>query len=327
METQSRHAGQLMYPPIECHAHGWLAVGDGHEIYWEECGNPLGRPALFVHGGPGAGCMPRDRRWFDPQRYRIVLFEQRGAGRSRPGGSLAANTTSHLLADIEQLRQHLRIAQWLLFGGSWGATLALAYAQQHPGRVSALVLRGVFTATREERDWLYSAQGAAKQRPAAWQRLQQAAPDPDGHGLLSAFSAQLNCGQAATELTAARAWSRWEQDLMAHEAAQPTHSSAPRSSDEAQDLVMARIGVHFAKHHYFLAEAQLLDQAAHLRSVPGIMVQGDLDLVTPSVAAVHLHRAWPGSSLKCIAEAGHASTHPAMAQQLIAATDHFANAR
>jgi len=326
MTTQAQHAWQSMYPAIACHAQGWLEAGSGHALYWEECGNPLGQPALFVHGGPGAGCSPRDRRWFDPRRYRIVLLDQRGAGRSRPSGALAANTAPQLVADMDQLRRYLGIDRWLLFGGSWGATLALAYTQEHPDCVSALVLRGVFTATRAERDWLYTPQGAATQRPAAWQRLQDAVPDARGQGLLNAYAAQLNCNDPVTALAAAQAWTQWEQDLMAHEMVHTRVSPPPQAADPAQVLAMARIGVHFATHDYFLAEAQLLDHARRLHAVPGILLQGEHDLVTPAEAAATLHQAWPASSLLRIANAGHASSHPAMAQALIAATDHFANA-
>ena len=321
MDTRPTHAWQSMYPPLQSHAQGWLDVGEGHEVYWEECGNPLGQPALFVHGGPGAGCTPDDRRWFDPQRWRIVLFDQRGAGRSRPLGHLAANTTGHLVADMESLRHHLRIERWLLFGGSWGATLALAYAQQHPGRVLALVLRGVFTATAQELRWLVTAAGAAVLHRAAWQRLNAALATPSDADLLGALAARLHCGDPAIEHTAAQAWLQWEQDLMDLEAGMP-QAAACRTADAAA-LAMARIGVHFARHAYFLEEGQLLAQAARLHGVPGLIVQGQRDLVTPPSAALALHRAWRGSRLQRTADAGHPSTHPALAAQLIQATDHF----
>ena len=322
------HAWQFMYPPLQNHTHGWLDVGDGHQVYWEECGNPLGRPALFVHGGPGAGCTPDDRRWFDPHRYRIVLFDQRGAGRSRPQGRLVANRTEHLLRDMETLRRHLHIERWLLFGGSWGTTLALVYAQRHAERVQALVLRGVFTATAREHSWLYTAQGAAAVHPAAWQRVTATIATSQGTDLLPALAAQLHCGDAAIEQLAARAWLQWEQDLMDLE--QPDRHSpnqqawaCERPRDDGSALAMARIGVHYARHAFFLDEAQLLVHAARLCAVPGVMVQGERDLVTPPAAALALHRVWPGSQLQRLAAAGHASIQPAMAQQLIAATDHF----
>ena len=315
MDKRLTHAWQVLYPPLQCHAQGWLEVGDGHQGHWEECGNPLGRPALFIHGGPGAGRGADDRRWFDPQRYRIVLLDQRGAGRSRPLGRLVANTTGHLVRDMEALRQHLHIERWLLFGGSWGATLALAYAQQHSQRVQALVLRGVFTASARERRWLYSPDGAAKRHPAAWLRLNAALAPPVGSDLLDAMAVPLHCGEAPREQAAAQAWLGWEQALMEGE--------PPRPRDPTSTLAMARIGVHFARHAYFLEEGQLLTQAARLNGVPGHIVQGDQDQVTPPAAALALHRAWPGSRLQQIEDAGHASSHPGVAWQLIQATDHF----
>lgn len=323
MNTDANHPWQYMYPPLQSHAQGWLEVGDGHQVFWEECGNPLGQPALFVHGGPGAGCSADNRRWFDPRRYRIVLFDQRGAGRSRPSGRLIANDTGHLLRDMEMLRQHLQIERWLLFGGSWGATLALAYAQQHPDRVHALVLRGIFTATAHESRWLYTPQGAAKYHPTAWQRLTQALATSPHTDLLQAFALLLHCGDAAVEQSAAHAWLQWEQDLMAHEL---TSHPAPRSQaarDAGASLAMARIGVHFAWNAFFLNEAQLLLEAHRLQTVAGIMVHGERDLITPPAAALALHRVWPGAQLHVLEAAGHASSQAVMARQLIAATDFF----
>ena len=319
-----------MYPPIAIHAHGWLDVGDGHAVYWEQCGNPAGQAALFVHGGPGAGASAEARRWFDPQRYRIVLFDQRGAGRSTPSGCTSANTTAHLVADMELLRQHLGIARWLLLGGSWGATLALAYAQAFPERVSALVLRGVFTATAAESAWLYGSSGAARQHPAAWQRFISTMADGP---LLDAYWAALHCGDPAREQAAARAWLQWEQDLMAVEslapgatATGPTALEVPKLAGQesaAAALAFARIAVHYARHHFFLSEGQLLQQARRLKDIPGVIVQGARDGVTPPAAAAALHRAWPRARYLSIAQAGHASSQPVLAQTLIAATDFF----
>ena len=321
MDTQPSHACQHRYPPLQSHAHGWLEVGDGHQIYWEESGNPAAPAALFVHGGPGAGCTPHDRRWFDPSRWRIVLFDQRGAGRSRPLGRLVANRTDALVSDMELLRQHLRLNSWLLFGGSWGATLALAYAQQHPSRVQALVLRGIFTATASEQRWLYSAQGAAQQQPTDWQRLTATLPTLAQTHLPWAMAARLHGGDAGAENAAAQAWLQWEQDLMRHE--MPSVKPGPQRTVDDAGLAMARIGVHFACHAFFLAEGQLLARAARLHAVPGTLVQGELDRVTPPHAALALHRAWRGSQLLRAESAGHASSHPALAALLIQATDHF----
>jgi proline iminopeptidase len=316
-----------MYPPLQCHAQGWLPVGEDHEIYWEVCGNPAGAPALFVHGGPGAGCTADSRRWFDPRHYRIVLFDQRGSGRSRPPGELGANTTAHLVRDMEALRRHLGVERWLLFGGSWGATLSLAYAQQHPGRVTALVLRGVFTATGDERRWLYTAGGAALARRQAWRRLTEGIPESQCGDPVATLAARMHCGEAAVEQAAAQAWLQWEQDLMDLEANDgPAGARGPAPKPALRDAATvgaARIGVHFARHAFFLEEGQLLRDAAGLAGIPGIIVQGECDLVTPPAAALALHKAWPGSRLSLLREAGHASSDPSMARHLIAATDEF----
>jgi proline iminopeptidase len=278
-----------------------------------------------VHGGPGVGCAADDRRWFDPTHYRIVLFDQRGAGRSKPQGELVANTTDHLVSDMERLRRHLEIERWLLFGGSWGATLALAYAQRHAERVLGLVLRGVFTATSQERRWLYSGQGAALLYPAAWERLTQAVSASRRGDLLDAMAARLHSGDAHVEQAAAQAWLQWEQDLMdseLSEATQQSHGAAQLPVDGIA-LAAARIGVHFAQHGFFLEEGELLRDARRLRAVPGVIVQGGRDRVTPFAAASELHRAWRGSRLVEVPAAGHSSRHGDMARSLIAATDEF----
>ena len=323
MDCEPHHAWQVLYPPLQSHARGWLDVGDGHQIYWEVCGNPQGRPALFVHGGPGVGCTDSDRRWFDPSRWRIVLFDQRGAGRSRPQGALHANTTAHLVADMEALRVHLDLPRWLVFGGSWGATLALAYAQQHPLRLQALVLRGVFTATLAERHWLYNATGAATRHPQAWRRLCEAAV-PSSH-LLDGLSMALN-GPPDGARRAARAWWQWEQDLMAPDTEAPPTAPLPPGGDDSTLFAAARIGVHYARHAFFLAEGQLLAGLPRMADLPGVIVQGDDDTVTPAVAARALHGAWPASRLHRVPGAGHASHHPQVARHLVDATDALADA-
>ena len=317
------HAWQAMYPPLQCHAQGWLDVGNGHRVYWEECGNPLGRPALFVHGGPGAGCTTQDRRWFNPQHTRIVLFDQRGCGRSRPLGATDDNTTAHLLRDMEMLREHLHIARWLLFGGSWGATLALVYAQRHADRVQALVLRGVFLGSAAEREWLYGAHGVGEMHRAAWRRFSQAVPRAPSTALLDGFAAQLHSGNAAAEHAAAHAWMQWEQDLMALEM-DGDEGTVDVAAVSEEALAAARIGVHYARHAYFLREGQLLQGAPSLRDISAIVVQGQCDLITAPHIARALQAAWPAAQWHFIANAGHSSTHPAMAQRLVAATDHFA---
>ena len=312
-----QHAWQVLHPPAQHHDHGWLAVGDGHALYWEQGGHPGAPAALFVHGGPGAGCTADDRRWFDPRHWRTVLFDQRGCGRSRTLDPLRANTTAHAVADMEALRVHLGLQDWLLFGGSWGSTLALAYAQAHPQRVRGVVLRGVFLGTRAEGCWLYGARGAALRHPAAWQRLCSAVGVQPGQALLSAMQQRLQMDDAAA-LDSALAWCRWEHDLMDAE----TTGRAPRvqATDPLQALRMARIGVHYACAGWFLDDAPLLARAERLHGLPAVIVQGVRDLVTPRAAARALHTAWPGSQLIEVPCAGHASSDPTMARHLVAAT-------
>ena len=326
MDSPPSHAWQVLHPPLQCHHQGWLEVGDGHELYFEVSGHPDAPAALFVHGGPGAGCTEADRRWFDPRHWRIVLFDQRGAGRSRSRDPLQANTTPHLVADIEALRQHLGVTRWLLFGGSWGATLALAYAQAHPQRVLGLVLRGVFTATAAESRWLYGPRGAAQRHPAAWQRLSEGAGAgaTPGQCLLDAMHRSLAAGDERS-VAAACAWWRWELELMDAETTAPATPPAAPAGDAAV-LAAARIGVHYARHGWFLAEGQLLAGAHRLQGVPGFIVQGLRDLVTPAATAQALHRVWPDASCQLVAAAGHASSHPAIARQLINATAACASA-
>ncbi|MFM8768908.1 MAG: prolyl aminopeptidase [Rubrivivax sp.] len=305
-----RHAWQALYPPLRSHDQGQLPRDHGHALHWEQAGHPGAPAALVLHGGPGAGCSDLDKRWFNPARWRIVLLDQRGAGRSTPAGHLQAHGLAQALDDIEALREHLGLDRWLLFGGSWGSTLALAYAQRHPRRVTGLVLRGVFLASAQEHQRLYGATGAARLEPQAWTRLTQAAP-ATGHGLLDALAHQLAQG----DLAAAHAWIGWEAALMRHE------DGAPAPLDEATAPARARIGVHFARHHHFVEDGALLKAVTRLRHLPCVIVQGREDRVTPPQAAQALHQAWPGSVLHLIAGAGHSSQHPAMAQALVEATD------
>jgi proline iminopeptidase len=313
LSPAAQHAWQVLHPPVQPYEQSWLNVDDGHQLYWEQSGHPGAPAALFLHGGPGVGCTAQDRRWFDPQQWRTVLVDQRGCGRSRAAqGALHANTTAHLVADLEVLRQHLGIQRWMLFGGSWGATLALAYAQAHPQRVSGLVLRGVFLEGPAESQWLYSDSGAARRHPQAWQRLRHAAGAAPGQPLLEAMHTQLRDNDE-TARHAAQAWWRWEEELM-------DSRLKPQAPPTAETLRAARVGLHYARAGWFLRPGQLLAQAQRLAGVPGLIVQGQWDLVTPPAAARALHKAWPGSQLVELPHAGHASTHPAMASALITAT-------
>jgi len=305
----------MLYPSIEPYASGRLAVDSGHEIYWETCGNPQGVPALFLHGGPGGGCSADSRRFFDPSRYRIVLFDQRGCGRSTPEGALESNTTAHLIVDIEALREKLSIKRWLLFGGSWGATLALAYAQIHPQRISAMVLRGVFTARNTELDWLYR-RGASLIFPEHWASFASFIPEGERADLVRAYHARLTSGDAVIEAEAARSWCLWEDVLS-------TLLPSLTSSNESVLRSLSRIETHYFLHQAFLDQGQLLANAHRLRGIPGIIIQGRHDMVTPPVTAWELHQAWPGSVLKMVPDAGHASSEPGIRRELITATDAF----
>jgi proline iminopeptidase len=315
-EPRIREDGR--YPPVEPYDSGFLDVGDGHRVYWETCGNPAGRPALFLHGGPGGGCTPASRRFFDPARYRIVLFDQRGCGRSQPHAGLRANTTAHLLADIERLRAHLGIARWLLFGGSWGATLALAYAEAHPDRVSALVLRGVFTARRRELDWLYR-EGASHFFPEAWHGFLAPIPVDEREQMVEAYHRRLTCGEAAVETLAARAWCAWEETLSTL-----LPDACDARIDAAADLALARIETHYFRHGAFLEEGAIIANAHRLRGIPGVIVQGRHDTVTPASTAWELLRHWPEARLEIVPGAGHASCEAGVSALLVGATDGFA---
>ena len=315
---------RTLYPEIEPRRSGWLRVSPLHEIYWEECGNPQGKPALFVHGGPGAGADARSRRFFDPRRYRIVVFDQRGCGRSKPHASLEDNTTWHLVADIEQLRAHLGIEKWLVFGGSWGSTLSLAYAQSHPRRVSELVLRGIFMLREWEIHWFYQ-HGASAIFPDRWEDYLAAIPRPERGDLVQAFYRRLTSRNRATRLRAARAWSVWEgatSYLRVNE-----DNIASWNADEFA-IAVARIECHyFVNKGFFARQDQLLRGVRKIRRIPAVIVQGRYDVVCPMKSAWDLHRAWPEADLRIVPEAGHSALEPGNTHELVSATDRFAGKR
>jgi proline iminopeptidase len=309
-----------LYPPIEPFDSGYLAVGDGHEIYYEQCGNPRGKPAVFVHGGPGGGGDVNARRFFDPRAYRIVVFDQRGSGRSRPHASLEANTTWHLVADMERLRERLGIERWLVFGGSWGSTLALAYAETHPAAVSELVLRGIFLLRKAELDWFYQF-GASMLFPEQWAHYLAPIPPAERDDLLGAYHRRLTSADEAVRLAAARAWSVWEG---------ATSSLVPNPAREAQyggaqfALAFARIEAHyFVNRGFFSSENELLDGVDKIRSIPAVIVQGRYDVVCPMTTAYELHRRWPEADFRVVVEAGHSAYEPGIMAELLAATDRF----
>ena len=320
------HAGQRtpvhreLYPAIEPFRHGYLRVSEVHEIYYEECGNPAGKPAVFLHGGPGAGSDKRARQFFDPQHYRIVVFDQRGCGRSRPSASLVENTTWNLVADIERLRKHLGIERWLVFGGSWGSTLALAYAEANPERVSEIVLRGIFLLRYAEIRWFYQ-HGASEIFPDAWESYRDAIPLDERDDFLSAYHKRLIGSDQRAALAAARAWSVWEAS------ASFLHSNSDNIKKWAEDhfaLAVARIECHYFVNRGFLrSESQLLDDVPRIRHIPATIVQGRYDIVCPATSAWDLHRAWPEADLRIVPDAGHSAFEAGNAHELVLATDRY----
>lgn len=309
-----------LYPEIEPYRVGRLTVGHGHEIYFEESGNPKGQPALFLHGGPGGASQPLQRRFFDPDHYRIILFDQRGCGRSTPFASLEHNTTWDLVADIEALREHLGIARWLVLGGSWGSTLALAYAEALPERVSQLVLRGIFLLRKWEIDWFYQA-GADALYPDAFEKFLAPIPPAERHDLLNAYHRRLTAPDEATRLEAARAWSVWEGTTLS---LLPDPDREARFGEADYALAFARIECHyFVNKGFFRQDDQLLADAHRLKSIPGVIVQGRYDVVTPMRSAYDLHKAWPEADFIVVPDAGHATSEPGIVDALIRATDRF----
>ncbi|VWB49960.1 proline iminopeptidase [Burkholderia aenigmatica] len=310
-----------MYPPIEPYAHGHLDTGDGHRIYWERCGNPAGKPAVFLHGGPGAGCSPDHRRLFDPERYDILLFDQRGCGRSTPHASLENNTTWHLVADIERLREMVGAEKWLVFGGSWGSALSIAYAETHPERVSALVVRGIFTMRRAELLWYYQ-EGASWLFPDLWEAFLAPIPEAERGDLMAAYHRRLTGDDEAAKLEAARAWSIWEGRTIT---LLPDPALAEHFADGHYALAFARIENHYFVNKGFVEEGQLLRDAHRLAGIPGVIVQGRYDVATPARTAWELSKAWPDATFEIVPGAGHAYNEPGILEALIAATDRFAN--
>ncbi|MFL6618618.1 MAG: prolyl aminopeptidase [Povalibacter sp.] len=309
-----------LYPSIKPYNTGYLRVSELHEIYYEECGNPKGKPAVFVHGGPGAGCDDRARSFFDPDAYRIILFDQRGCGRSRPHASLVDNTTWHLVADMEALRTKLGIDRWLVFGGSWGSTLSLAYAQTHPDCVSALVLRGIFLLTQFELQWFYQ-EGANALFPDHWESYVNAIPAAERGDLVQAFYKRLTSDNTQTQVKAARAWSIWEA---ATSYLHVNDENVNKWSDEDFAVAVARIECHYFVNRGFLeTEDQLLRNVSRIRHIPGVIVQGRYDVVCPIKTAWALHRAWPEAELRIVADAGHSAFELGNTDALVRATDQF----
>jgi proline iminopeptidase len=311
---------RTFYPPIEPYETGTLQVSDLHTIYYEQSGNPRGKPVVFVHGGPGGGTDPKQRRFFDPAVYRIVLFDQRGCGRSTPHASLEENTTWHLVSDMEALRTHLGIERWMVFGGSWGSTLGLAYAQTHPKRVSELVLRGIFMLRRKELEWFYQ-EGASALFPDAWESYLAVIPEDERHDMIAAYHRRLTSPDPATRSKAARAWSVWEASTSF---LRPSAEYVSHAAEDEFALAFARIECHYFAHGgFFERENQLLANVSAIREIPGVIVQGRYDVVCPAMSAWELHRAWPESELHLVDDAGHSAYEPGIVHHLVEATDRF----
>lgn len=311
-----------LYPAIEPFAQGRLQVSDIHEIYFELSGDPKGKPVVVCHGGPGGGTTPSMRRYFDPAKYRIVLFDQRGCGKSTPNAELDGNTTWDLVADMEKLRRHLDIDRWQVFGGSWGSTLALAYAETHPDRVAELVLRGVFMLRRDELLWFYQ-EGANWLFPDAWERYLAPIPEAERGDLMAAYHRRLIGSDHAEKLKAAKAWSAWEGGTVS---LSPSQERIDSFSTDAFAVAFARIESHyFANRGFFRQDDQLLADIDKIRSIPGVIVQGRYDVVTPMKSAWDLHLAWPEAEFVLVGDAGHAASEPGIIDALVRATDRFAD--
>ena len=311
---------RTLYPPIEPYETGMLEVGDGHTLYWERIGTPGAKPAVFLHGGPGSGCSGKQRRQWDPALYDVLLFDQRGSGRSTPFASLENNTTWDLVADIERLRAMCGHDKWQVFGGSWGSTLALSYAQTHPGRVSELILRGIFLARQSEFDWLY-AYGANELYPEGWDDFVRLIPEDERDDLVEAYHRRLTSDDHDTKLAAAKAWSTWEGLTVT---LLPDQEMLDEFTEDSHAIAIARIENHYFRHKCWLDEGQLLANAHRLHGIPGVIVQGRHDCCTPPAAAWALKQAWPEADLQIIPDGGHLFTEPGITDGLVRASDRFA---
>jgi proline iminopeptidase len=311
------------YPKIEPYETGHLDVGDGHSLYWETCGNPDGKPVVFLHGGPGAGISPDHRRQFDPDKYKILLFDQRGCGRSTPHASLEANTTWHLVEDIAKLRRMAGVEKWMVFGGSWGSTLALGYAVTHPDHVTELVLRGIFLFDKYELDWMYKHGGASQLYPDKWEEFVAPIPQDEHGDLVGAYRKRLTGEDRDEQLRCAKAWSKWEAQVVT---LLPNAHVVEDFTDDEKAIAIARIENHYMAHGGWLDEGQLLREAAKLSGIPAVIVQGRHDSCTPPAAAWALHKCWPKAKLEIVPDGGHLFSEPGILDALIRATDRFAAA-
>jgi len=309
-----------LYPEIQPYATHHLAVEHPHVLYVEECGNPDGIPVVFLHGGPGAGFQPWNRRFFDPELYRIVLFDQRGSGKSTPHASLEGNTTQALVADIERLRHFLGVQRWLVFGGSWGSTLGLAYAEAHPDRVTGLILRGIFLCRDQDLSWFYQ-DGASHVFPDAWEEYERIIPQAERHDFIKAYYKRLTGSDEIARMAAAKAWSIWEGMCST---LRPSNSVVDHFADPHTAFSLARIECHYFIHDTFMQPGQLLADAHKLADIPGVIVHGRYDMVCPLDNAFALHKVWPQAELHIIRDAGHSAAEPGIIDALVKATKDFA---
>lgn len=312
---------RTLYPITEPYASGHLDVGDGHVIYWERVGKPGGKPAVFLHGGPGGGINPNHRGFFNPAIYDVLLFDQRGCGRSTPHAHLEANTTWHLVADIERLREMVGVEKWQVFGGSWGSTLALAYAETHPERVTELLLRGIYTLTKGELDWYYQF-GVSEMFPDKWERFIAPIPPEERHEMMLAYNRRLTGSDRALQIECAKAWSLWEGETIT---LLPDAGNSTSFAEDDFALAFARIENHFFVHAGWLEEGQLIRNADRLKEIPGVIVHGRYDMPCPLRYAFALHKAWPKAQFEIIEGAGHSAMEPGITDALVRATDRFAN--
>ncbi len=312
---------QVLYPEIKPYQTHCITVDAPHELYVEESGKPDGLPVVFVHGGPGAGCSHQDRRFFDPEKYRIILFDQRGAGRSTPHAELEGNSTQALVADMEVIRETLGIDQWVLFGGSWGSTLSLVYAQTHPERVLAMILRGIFLCRDEEIHWFYQ-EGASRIFPDYWEDYLHPIPEAERGNMLKAYYQRLTGQNELAKMAAAKAWSLWEGRCAT---LRPSAEVVDHFSDPHLALSLARIEAHFFINQSYLEPNQILRDAGKLEGIPGIIVHGRYDMICPLDNAYALYQAWPDSELDIIRDAGHSSREPGIVDALVRATEKVAH--
>ena len=313
---RGRNADDYLFPPIEVYASGRLAVEDPHELYWEEAGHPEGVPVVFLHGGPGSGCSPKHRRFFDPKAWRVVIHDQRGAGRSTPFGEVSGNSTQALVADIERLRVERGIEKWVVFGGSWGSTLALAYAQAHPDRCLGLIIRGIFLGSDFEIDWFMTGIGTLS--PVPWKAFAETLPKGERGDLLGNYMRRLNDPDPAVNEPAALAWSRYEAESST---LYPEDELVEEMTGPGKALALARIEAHYFVNRCFLAPGQLMDGVPTIRHIPTTVVQGRYDLLCPIVTSEALHAAWPEAEYVLVPDAGHSAFEPSITRELVAATE------